>query len=147
MYNGTIIDSNGQKHYSYSDYLNSNHWKSLRQNILSQRNNTCEQCRTRLTPYWLHLHHLTYDRVGREHNSDLLLVCKPCHEKIHGRSLGNIYYSNNKTTYIPKKKKGSFWKFLFWCSVIGGLIMLFPYFTVTFIIVGIIFAIWFLIAS
>lgn len=31
----------------------------------------------------LSLHHWTYERVGREELSDLVLVCRKCHERIH----------------------------------------------------------------
>lgn len=30
-----------------------------------------------------HVHHLTYERIGNELVSDLLVVCGECHEQIH----------------------------------------------------------------
>lgn len=33
----------------------------------------------------LHVHHLTYERLGRELLTDLVTLCAGCHRKQHGR--------------------------------------------------------------
>jgi len=34
----------------------------------------------------VNVHHITYERVGREANADLISVCRECHERIHSSS-------------------------------------------------------------
>lgn len=69
----------------YDAYLRSPIWKLKRNYILSQRGNMCESCgrHKRKGKVILQVHHLTYDRIGRELDSDLMLLCKQCHEEIH----------------------------------------------------------------
>jgi hypothetical protein len=31
----------------------------------------------------IHVHHIDYDRIGDERFSDLMVVCVPCHRKLH----------------------------------------------------------------
>ena len=40
-----------------------------------------------MSEHKLHVHHLTYDRVGQEADSDLLVLCFQCHQKAHGRKV------------------------------------------------------------
>lgn len=67
-------------HNSYDEYLESPHWKYIkglyRQSSMPQ---TCIACNK--TKY--DLHHRTYKRLGCEWKSDLVPLCRKCHEKIH----------------------------------------------------------------
>ncbi len=47
--------------------------------LLAERGHCCERCKAN-TPR-LSLHHKTYDRLGRERDSDLELLCEACHEQ------------------------------------------------------------------
>ena len=81
--------SSKQEHWAkeYREYMMSPEWEQRRNYIYELRGGVCEQCSS---PLWdgsttWQLHHKTYDRVGDEDDDDLSLVCKPCHEQIHGR--------------------------------------------------------------
>lgn len=69
----------------YQKYLRSEHWRSFRSAVLSERS-TCEQCRLpRLSSLFfygtdLDLHHLTYERLGHEEQRDVKVLCRACHE-------------------------------------------------------------------
>ena len=68
------------KYIPYKDYLKSEHWKSLRLVKLEEANNRCQLCNS---VNHLNVHHRTYERRGREHLSDLTVLCQPCHGKHH----------------------------------------------------------------
>lgn len=55
-------------------------WKKLRQTILERDKYLCQRCKKTKAR---DVHHLTYDRLGHELQSDLMSVCRPCHRKIH----------------------------------------------------------------
>lgn len=70
----------------YAQYLQSAHWRDLREQAISNGSRRCAQC---LLPRWvaelaydqdLHVHHLTYERLGNERPEDLRVVCARCHE-------------------------------------------------------------------
>jgi 5-methylcytosine-specific restriction endonuclease McrA len=83
----------GLKTEEYEKYLASAHWQELRAHKLEQQrnelgHNCCEECGarpevTRKTA--LGVHHLTYERLGEELLGDLKIICRPCHDKEHGR--------------------------------------------------------------
>lgn len=66
---------------NYSEYLQSEHWLETREQKLQQVS-LCEGCgKSR----GLEVHHLTYERVGKEEMSDLQVLCATCHRRTHGR--------------------------------------------------------------
>lgn len=69
------------KRQRYALYLQSPIWKAKRLTILEDRGYKCENCQSRRS---LQVHHLTYVRVGKELPEDLRLLCRNCHEKVHG---------------------------------------------------------------
>lgn len=69
-----------QKKISYNTYLGSNHWKSTRQKALERADYQCWNCNAN---DGLHVHHLTYERVGKERPDDLRVLCSSCHAKTH----------------------------------------------------------------
>jgi hypothetical protein len=82
------------KMWEYEKYLESPHWQELRKRKLEQQRkelgyNSCEKCGerpqavTRETA--LHIHHLTYERLGEERLEDVTIICRPCHDREHGR--------------------------------------------------------------
>lgn len=70
----------------YQFHLNSQRWKLFRDKVLKSRGRRCEQCRA--TQGTMHVHHLTYVRLGHEKMKDVKILCVPCHEAVHGRTIG-----------------------------------------------------------
>lgn len=66
----------------YSAYLESPTWKYLRQQVLKRDNFLCQGC---LQKRATQVHHLTYERQGREMLFDLTSVCDVCHDRIHDK--------------------------------------------------------------
>ncbi len=64
----------------YKEYLNSEHWKIIREARLKIDNNECKFCGSKND---LHVHHLTYKNKGNEKMYDLITLCKKCHLKLH----------------------------------------------------------------
>ena len=64
---------------SYAAYLRSNHWEQVKRRYReSDRPQRCP-CGARAAD----LHHLTYERIGREELTDLIALCRDCHRKTH----------------------------------------------------------------
>ena len=79
----------------YEQYLQSDHWRALRQAAIWVHGNRCELCGTR--PRYPHVHHINYRNLTDVTVSDLLVLCKPCYrrmhtylEKLHRMLKGNI---------------------------------------------------------
>ena len=63
------------------DYLNSKHWKKqFRRRWMKRYGAWCRGC---FFNGRLDLHHYTYDRVGRELDSDVVTLCRQCHDVAH----------------------------------------------------------------
>ncbi|HMF21459.1 MAG TPA: HNH endonuclease signature motif containing protein [Pseudolabrys sp.] len=71
---------------AYNWYLGSAFWRERREHILKRANYTCEKCGKRPAA---EVHHLTYIRIYQELPSDLVALCKPCHNEIHWRQPAN----------------------------------------------------------
>jgi hypothetical protein len=63
----------------YADYLCTEHWQQRRRIVLRYKPN-CERCLRPATD----VHHITYERRGREKPSDLMALCRDCHRAVHG---------------------------------------------------------------
>lgn len=81
---GKISKENNWRN-EYEKHLNSPKWKKFRSSILKSYDNICQKCKNKFNAKILHVHHLHYNTLGDEKPEDVLLVCKPCHEEIHGR--------------------------------------------------------------
>jgi hypothetical protein len=86
----------GLKMEDYEKYFDFPHWQEFRKQVLEIQKkklgyNCCEKCSaspqavTRETA--LHVHHLTYERLGEELLEDVAIICRSCHEKEHGRDI------------------------------------------------------------
>lgn len=64
----------------YDGYLKSAVWIERRAQVLKRANGKCEACGVAAAE---HVHHLTYDHVGREPLFDLVAICHPCHDSVH----------------------------------------------------------------
>ena len=67
-------DNNG----TYKEYRKSPAWKVKRDAVLQRDGGQCV-CGAKATE----VHHKTYDNIGKEPLSDLVMLCKLCHERIH----------------------------------------------------------------
>lgn len=67
----------------YQEFLNSDYWQDVRQLVLARDNHTCQGCGVTTN---LHVHHMTYEHHGSEHEhlDDLITLCEVCHCKVHG---------------------------------------------------------------
>ena len=66
----------------YSEYLQTEHWKNIRERALLRANHKCRMCGSKEK---LQVHHNTYNNIGNERNEDLTVLCKECHEFLHDR--------------------------------------------------------------
>ena len=67
---------------TYNHYLKSAEWRKKRDAAMSRAGGTCEMCEQRTATQ---VHHIRYPkRLGDEPLTDLLAVCRQCHEKGHG---------------------------------------------------------------
>jgi len=65
---------------SYMKYITSEEWRRKAQ-AAKQRAGECALCTSTTA---LEVHHRTYARLGREHPSDLIVLCSRCHRRHHG---------------------------------------------------------------
>lgn len=68
---------------SYQKYLSSPHWKEMRQSAIDRAGGRCMLCAS--DRGILHVHHNTYDRLGEEAESDLIVLCAKHHRQFHGK--------------------------------------------------------------
>ncbi len=71
-------------------YLRTTHWRYRAAQARIDADFTCQDCGTRRTRnHWLALdvHHWTYSRLWHENSCDLIVLCRRCHERRHGRNL------------------------------------------------------------
>ena len=92
------------------EYLDSPAWQ-MKRNAVIQRDGYQCVCGAQATE----MHHKTYDNIGREPLSDLVFLCKPCHERVHESRVPNddnelyerywsefhAYYTSKNMSPIP----------------------------------------------
>ncbi len=83
----------------YDNYLRSEKWKTIRENLFKLRGKRCEDCHTTKN---LHVHHLHYNTLTMERPEDLKILCKSCHDKEHRRLDGEK--ENRKLNAMSKRK-------------------------------------------
>jgi len=95
-----------QGYANYGDYLRSAHWRRLRAEYRASdlpQSCICGEWETQL-------HHITYERVGRERLSDLVPLCPSCHNLVHvleWRGQGNL--SVDDLTDAERAEAGRAW--------------------------------------
>lgn len=68
----------------YLEVLESPRWRALRERLKAERSKQCQRCLKTWAPgsrTTLKLHHLTFERLGCERDSDVELLCGPCYER------------------------------------------------------------------
>ena len=68
------------KYMAYQDYLNTRHWERTKAALYTRQAKQCARCGSLVS---VQVHHLSYDRVGREELSDLEPLCASCHALEH----------------------------------------------------------------
>lgn len=71
--------SNSKRKF-YETYLKSKKWTDFKAKVIGMRGFNCELCKSQKN---IQLHHLTYERLGKEDINDVMILCKKCHEKAH----------------------------------------------------------------
>lgn len=64
-------------------YIESPQWQILRKQVLKRDQYTCQGCGINGVP--LEVHHITYINYESEQLSDLVSVCRDCHQAIHDK--------------------------------------------------------------
>jgi len=65
---------------SYGEYLESEHWDSVRLQALRRAGYRCQLCGN---PGMLHVHHNNYDHLWGEGPGDVVVLCDRCHAWHH----------------------------------------------------------------
>jgi 5-methylcytosine-specific restriction endonuclease McrA len=77
------------RRFRHQQFMASDEWKHIRGLKLDLASHRCEKCGVG-DP--LDVHHLTYDRFGGDELlTDLQVLCRDCHEAVHGRKFGIGY--------------------------------------------------------
>jgi 5-methylcytosine-specific restriction endonuclease McrA len=90
-----------QRTPEYLARINSPEWQVLKARLIRERGRRCERCgfaRRRLD-----LHHRQSDRLGREEDYDLQLLCRECHKIADRQRVADTAYNNGLETYTRKK--------------------------------------------
>jgi hypothetical protein len=67
----------------YADYLQTEHWKKISEECKKLADYRCMLCNKGGT---LDAHHRTYERLGSELMTDIICLCRDCHNKHHGKT-------------------------------------------------------------
>lgn len=60
--------------------MTSAQWRKRREAYFEKHDKICSACKTNQN---IHLHHVNYERFGRERDIDLLPLCYVCHKNVH----------------------------------------------------------------
>lgn len=88
--NGAIVPNKKLKteedikipYINYRNYLQTKHWKNIRNKIRNKYNGKCQIC---CSTNNINVHNNTYERIGKEDENDLILLCQECHEIFHNK--------------------------------------------------------------
>lgn len=64
------------------EYLSSPKWAILRAQTVVRDGYSCQCCGA---THSLEVHHITYERLGNETPSDLVILCRSCHQLVHNK--------------------------------------------------------------
>ena len=66
----------------YTAYINSAEWFQKRNAALERAGHQCQLCRSSVK---LNAHHNTYERLGAELDTDIIILCGKCHDVFHAK--------------------------------------------------------------
>lgn len=81
---------------SYQAYLESDHWKAVKERFRGQR---CLVCGSPS----ICLHHVTYERLGAELDSDLRPLCDDHHQAVHKRIGKRLSETDNAISALKQR--------------------------------------------
>lgn len=64
----------------YEEYIQSPEWRERAEKIRAEYDNKCYICGSSNN---LHIHHISYKRLGSEIDRDVVCLCRDCHMKVH----------------------------------------------------------------
>jgi hypothetical protein len=70
--------------FSYNEYLASPQWRLKADAAKERAGQRCQVCNARREETTLDAHHRTYERIGNEEDTDLIVLCRGCHSLFHG---------------------------------------------------------------
>ena len=80
--------------FNYKEYLNSSKWKVVRRIALEFANYRCQVCNCTKK---LQVHHRSYQNIGAETLSDVIVLCNSCHSLFHGLQKNQIEIESQQT--------------------------------------------------
>jgi hypothetical protein len=93
--------STGEVVTSYEDYLETKHWQQFKEKYAHKHKKQCTMCDNKEN---IHLHHITYERVGNETFEDVVYLCSGCHLKVHQTDIKDTKVLGGFVTKISKLK-------------------------------------------
>jgi hypothetical protein len=72
---------------TYPEYLQTPHWIGISKRIKERDSYSCVLCNSKDR---IEAHHRTYQRLGRELDTDLHTLCRKCHSKFHDKRFENV---------------------------------------------------------
>lgn len=88
-----------RKFVDHRTYIRSAPWKKKVKEKRDLVGNKCELCSSEK---FLQVHHLTYERLGKELMEDLQVLCADCHMKVHGIKM--VFKDGQWVKVIPCQK-------------------------------------------
>lgn len=86
---------------AYDAYIRSPEWSRLRRQALEKHGSVCRGCGSTEA---LEVHHRTYERLGREELSDLVIFCDTCHEGVHALVASGMRLGDATNRVIDSKR-------------------------------------------
>lgn len=71
----------------YGCYLKSDHWQAFRLTALERAGNKCALCGDPERVATLNVHHNSYNNLGKEEPTDVVVLCEICHNNYHSKCL------------------------------------------------------------
>lgn len=91
------------KRPKYHDYIKSKAWRRRRVKYFKENGNKCVICKSAKE---VGLHHLSYARLGKEKDEDLVALCWGCHSNFHDKyeGKGREMYANTMQYIIEEQE-------------------------------------------
>lgn len=89
----------------FYQYIKTQAWEEMRQKVFRRDGFQCVVCKEAKN---LNVHHITYDNLGAEKESDLVTLCRDCHEKVHaGDTVENMIGTRQYALWKAEAKLNS----------------------------------------
>ncbi len=87
---------------TYKEYLRSEHWQNTKARYYAARRRECWVCGTK---QGIHLHHITYKRLGAELLNDLVPLCGEHHDAFHKMNPGLFNLERRTKKFVRHESK------------------------------------------